>query len=84
MMFKPCHLSVCCTAAGDVADTAAATKAALQLLRSRFHRVVWVAGNHELWVKPGSTEEQLYPDAFAKLLALQQVCIALMTKACCL
>lgn len=58
---------------GDVADSAAATRAALELLVGRFRRVVWVPGNHELWVKPGTSEAAQYPDAFAKLMALRQV-----------
>lgn len=35
--------------AGDVADTFADVGWALRLLRSRFRRVVWAPGNHELW-----------------------------------
>lgn len=58
---------------GDVADSAAATRAALELLVARFRRVVWVPGNHELWVKPGTSEAAQYSDAFAKLMALRQV-----------
>ena len=39
--------------AGDVAETVAEITWALRLLRSRFARVVWVPGNHELWTVPG-------------------------------
>jgi 3',5'-cyclic AMP phosphodiesterase CpdA len=39
--------------AGDVGETDADIEWALRLLRKRFARVVWVAGNHELWTLPG-------------------------------
>jgi 3',5'-cyclic AMP phosphodiesterase CpdA len=35
--------------AGDVAHLAADVVWALELLRDRFHTVIWVPGNHELW-----------------------------------
>ncbi|TDQ43898.1 metallophosphoesterase family protein [Actinorugispora endophytica] len=38
--------------AGDVAETVAAVRAALELLSRRFARVLWVPGNHELWTHP--------------------------------
>ena len=38
--------------AGDVADSVADIEWALGLLRDRFHTVVWVPGNHELWSTP--------------------------------
>ncbi|KAF6263899.1 hypothetical protein COO60DRAFT_1664767 [Scenedesmus sp. NREL 46B-D3] len=59
--------------AGDVADTAAAVAAALRLLSARFRRVVWLPGNHEAWLRPGSRDTELYTDSFAKLLALRQM-----------
>jgi hypothetical protein len=60
-----------------VADTAAAVAAALRLLSPRFLRVVWLPGNHEAWLRPGSRDAQLYTDSFAKLLALRQVRVCL-------
>ncbi|MEU5873146.1 metallophosphoesterase [Glycomyces sp. NPDC047369] len=39
--------------AGDVADRFADIEWALALLSSRFARVVWAPGNHELWTPPG-------------------------------
>ncbi|MFG1765314.1 metallophosphoesterase family protein [Micromonospora parva] len=39
--------------AGDVADRFADIEWALGLLSSRFARVVWAPGNHELWTPPG-------------------------------
>lgn len=38
--------------AGDVADLADDVEWALRLLASRFARVVWTPGNHELWTLP--------------------------------
>jgi hypothetical protein len=71
-------------AAGDVADTAAAVAAALRLLSSRFARVVWLPGNHEAWLRPGSRDGQLYSDSFAKLLALRQVRLTACLLVACL
>ena len=38
--------------AGDVADLVADVVWALELLRDRFHTVLWAPGNHELWTLP--------------------------------
>jgi 3',5'-cyclic AMP phosphodiesterase CpdA len=38
--------------AGDVGEKFADIESALRLLRSRFRRVVWTPGNHELWTHP--------------------------------
>lgn len=38
--------------AGDVADTVSEVEWALGTLRDRFHTVIWVPGNHELWTPP--------------------------------
>lgn len=38
--------------AGDVADLSSDIEWALQVLRDRFHTVIWVPGNHELWTPP--------------------------------
>ncbi len=38
--------------AGDVGDTVADIRWALALLRSRFDKVIWAPGNHELWTLP--------------------------------
>jgi 3',5'-cyclic AMP phosphodiesterase CpdA len=37
---------------GDVSETSADVEAILGLLRERFHTVIWVPGNHELWTTP--------------------------------
>jgi 3',5'-cyclic AMP phosphodiesterase CpdA len=41
--------------AGDVAETVSDIRWALKTLADRFHRVVWVPGNHELWTHPRDT-----------------------------
>lgn len=41
--------------AGDVAETVADIRWALKTLASRFRKVVWVPGNHELWTHPKDT-----------------------------
>lgn len=38
--------------AGDVSETHSEVSWALELLRDRFHTVVWAPGNHELWTPP--------------------------------
>lgn len=60
-------------ATGDVADTAAAVSAAFQLLVECFWRVVWVPGNHCLWLRGDTRDSSIYPDSWAKLMALRQV-----------
>lgn len=62
------------TNAGDIADTAAAIAATFRLLSARFWRVVWVPGNHGLWLRPDTPDRTTYPDSWAKVMALRQVC----------
>ncbi len=38
--------------AGDIAVTAADAGSVLGMLRERFHTVIWVPGNQELWTLP--------------------------------
>lgn len=38
--------------AGDVGEKAEEVRWALELLRGRFAKVIWVPGNHELWTTP--------------------------------
>lgn len=40
---------------GDVSEVSDDVEWALKLLSERFHRVVWVPGNHELWSAPGDS-----------------------------
>jgi hypothetical protein len=73
---------MCCAVrtTGDVADTAAAVSNAFQLLSKAFWRVVWVPGNHCLWLRPDTRDGSTYPDSLAKLMALRQVCADLATR----
>ncbi|MFJ8007248.1 metallophosphoesterase family protein [Streptomyces fagopyri] len=41
--------------AGDVSETVADIRWALETLAGRFRKVVWVPGNHELWTHPKDT-----------------------------
>jgi len=41
--------------AGDVAEALPLVTATLAFLASRFERVIWVPGNHELWTPDGAT-----------------------------
>ncbi|MEV0238815.1 metallophosphoesterase [Streptomyces sp. NPDC050674] len=41
--------------AGDVAETVADIRWALETLAGRFRKVVWVPGNHELWTHPSDS-----------------------------
>jgi 3',5'-cyclic AMP phosphodiesterase CpdA len=44
--------------AGDVAETVADVEWALGELRSRFEKVIWAPGNHELWTHPSETSDK--------------------------
>ena len=54
--------------AGDVADELKIIEATLLLLRSKFRHVLFVPGNHELWVRSGEY------DSLEKLRRLLQLC----------
>ena len=63
--------------AGDVGDTLAAVKYCLHALKAVFRRVIYVPGNHDLWIRPKgqhSDEPSQFVDSVAKLLALYQLC----------
>ncbi|WP_405432044.1 metallophosphoesterase family protein [Micromonospora sp. NBC_00617] len=53
---RPDHPGDWLLVAGDVAERYADIEWALGLLSSRFARVVWAPGNHELWTPPGDPE----------------------------
>ncbi|KAI8464673.1 MAG: hypothetical protein J3K34DRAFT_490958 [Monoraphidium minutum] len=68
--------------AGDVADTPAGVRATLAALRPKFGRLVYVPGNHELWLGPcggggaggGGGSARGAADSFARLMELRQLC----------
>lgn len=47
---RPCHPGDWLIVAGDVAEKADQVVDALERLAGRFERVLWVPGNHELWI----------------------------------
>ncbi|WP_315729207.1 MULTISPECIES: metallophosphoesterase family protein [unclassified Bradyrhizobium] len=59
--------------AGDVSDYLDAVAMTLSALTARFHKVLYVPGNHELWVmrdrKPKSSSEKLH-----EVLAVAESC----------
>jgi 3',5'-cyclic AMP phosphodiesterase CpdA len=57
--------------AGDVADTVADVERSLRLLRSRFAKVIWAPGNHELWTSP---RDQIRLRGQERYLHLVEIC----------
>ncbi|MFG2840176.1 metallophosphoesterase family protein [Streptomyces zaomyceticus] len=60
--------------AGDVGDHMADVEWALSTLASRFSRVVWVPGNHELWTHP---DDPVRSRGVARYEALVRLCRSL-------
>ncbi len=60
--------------AGDVGDTLNALRHGLRALKSKFGRVFFTPGNHDLWVRP---ELEQQPDSVCKLLAALALCDSL-------
>lgn len=60
--------------AGDVGDHMADVEWALSTLASRFSRVVWVPGNHELWTHP---DDPVRARGVARYEALVRLCRSL-------
>lgn len=58
--------------AGDVGDTANAVKICMRKLSPKFRRVFYCAGNHDLWIRPDTSDE--YPDSICKLFSLENLC----------
>ena len=59
--------------AGNVADKLEDLVRCLKVLCSKFRRVFFTPGNHELWLS-GPFEAARYPDSVAKLLAILEAC----------
>jgi predicted phosphodiesterase len=57
--------------AGDIADQLETIRNSLLLLRSKFQRVFYVPGNHELWVRGGGL------DSLEKFLRIVELCESL-------
>jgi len=58
--------------AGNVADTKVAVIRGLTTLKSKFRRVFYTVGNHEMSIHPAEAER--YPDSIAKLQAIFEAC----------
>ena len=56
--------------AGDVGETTADIEWALRLLADRFDRVIWVPGNHELWVHGRETAAERGVERYRRLIEL--------------
>ncbi|MFE5210541.1 metallophosphoesterase family protein [Streptomyces sp. NPDC056600] len=56
--------------AGDVAETVADVRRALETLAGRFRKVVWAPGNHELWTHPDDAVTLRGADRYAHLVDL--------------
>ena len=56
--------------AGDVGELLADIEWALGLLSERFARVIWVPGNHELWVQPRETAPWRGVERYRRLVEL--------------
>jgi 3',5'-cyclic AMP phosphodiesterase CpdA len=57
--------------AGDIGETREHLQHAIEVLRPRFEKLVWVPGNHELWTVPGDGDAHLRGEAkYRELVAL--------------
>jgi hypothetical protein len=57
-------------------DTLNALRHGLRAFKSKFRRVVFTPGNHDLWVRP-ELEGKQFPDALSKLFAVLALCDSL-------
>jgi len=65
--------------ASSLGDTFGAIKRGLAIFKSKFRRVFYVPGNHDLWIRP-NTDDSLrrkFRDSVEKLLALVDLCDSL-------
>jgi predicted MPP superfamily phosphohydrolase len=49
----------CLILAGDICETEAQLEEVLGLLRAHYQEIVWLPGNHELWIRPSQKEQYL-------------------------
>lgn len=49
----------CLILAGDICETEAQLEEVLALLRPHYQEIVWLPGNHELWIRPSQKEQYL-------------------------
>lgn len=62
--------------AGDLGDTFNAVKRGLMLFKRKFHRVFYVPGNHDMWIRPNTDDstKKKFKDSIVKLLAMLDMC----------
>ena len=51
------HLNDWLILAGDIAENTEFFAASLEILASKFAKLIWVPGNHELWTEPAGCSE---------------------------
>jgi 3',5'-cyclic AMP phosphodiesterase CpdA len=68
----PAHPDDWLILAGDIGETREHLQHAIDVLRPRFKKLVWVPGNHELWTVPGSRDAHLRGEA--KYRGLVELC----------
>eukprot|EP00746_Dinoflagellata_sp_MGD_P031410 gnl/MRDRNA2_/MRDRNA2_174654_c0_seq1.p1 gnl/MRDRNA2_/MRDRNA2_174654_c0~~gnl/MRDRNA2_/MRDRNA2_174654_c0_seq1.p1 ORF type:complete len:750 (+),score=145.63 gnl/MRDRNA2_/MRDRNA2_174654_c0_seq1:62-2311(+) len=66
----------CLIVAGDLGDTLNAIKRGLGIFKKRFRRVFYTPGNHDMWIRPNTTDskDNKFGDSIGKLLAMFDVC----------
>src|ERR1700752_3985590 len=57
---------------GDVGETLGDLKFALDILVSRFQKIIWVPGNHELWTLPSDPSGLRGEEKYQALVSLCQ------------
>lgn len=72
LAYMPDHADDWLILAGDICATAEQLDSALQLFTDKFARVIWVPGNHELWLNP----KEEHTSSVAKYEQLVEVCRA--------
>lgn len=66
----PPHLDDWLIVAGDISETETRFRAAMALLASRFARVFWTPGNHDLWTLPTHEEDGRGLEKYNRLVAI--------------
>ncbi len=62
----------CLILAGDICETEAQLETCLSLLRLLYKEIIWLPGNHELWIRP--SQRQHYSGSEQKYFALVTIC----------
>jgi len=62
----------CLILAGDICETEAQLEVCLSLLRPLYKEIIWLPGNHELWIRPSQREH--YIGSEQKYFDLVEIC----------